>query len=69
MRAPHALIFAAVTLRVWMPIHATVYQGQFVPAYRWSAWLCWVPNVLVVEWMIRRGWRPRFAPPQGFAAS
>jgi len=69
MLRSYALIFAAVTLRVWMPILATVYQGQFVPAYRWSAWLCWVPNVLVVEWMIRRGWRPRFAPPQGFAAS
>ena len=69
MLRSYALIFAAVTLRIWMAILVTVYQGQFVPAYRWSAWLCWVPNALFVEWMIRRGWRPQFAPPEGFAAT
>ncbi len=67
MLRSYALIFAAVMLRIWMPILVTAYQGQFVPAYRWSAWLCWVPNALFVEWMIRRGWRPQFAPPEGFA--
>jgi uncharacterized membrane protein len=66
MLRSYALIFAAVMLRIWMPILVTAYQGQFVPAYRWSAWLCWVPNVLFVEWIIRRGWRPQFAPPPGF---
>jgi uncharacterized membrane protein len=69
MLRSYALIFAAVTLRVWMPILITAYQGQFVPAYRWAAWLCWVPNALFAEWMIRRGWRPQFAPPEGFAAT
>jgi uncharacterized membrane protein len=69
MLRSYALIFAAVTLRIWMPILVTVYQGQFVPAYRWAAWLCWVPNVLVVEWIIRRGWQPQFVPPEGFAAT
>src|SRR5690242_3745719 len=42
-------------------------RGQFVPAYRWASWLCWVPNAFVAEWMIRRGWRPQFVPPEGFA--
>jgi uncharacterized membrane protein len=69
MLRSYALVFAAVTLRIWMPILATAYQGQFVPAYRWAAWLCWVPNVVFVEWIIRRGWRPQFAPPEGFAAT
>ena len=69
MLRSYALIFAAVTLRIWMPILVTVYQGQFVPAYRWAAWLCWVPNALFIEWIIRRGWRPQFAPPEGFAAT
>ena len=69
MLRSYALIFAAVTLRIWMPILVTVDHGQFVPAYRWAAWLCWVPNVLFVEWMIRRGWRPQFAPPEGFVAT
>lgn len=50
----YALIFAAVTLRIWLPILIILYQGQFAPAYRIVAWLCWVPNLLVVEWYIRR---------------
>lgn len=69
MLRSYALIFAAVTLRIWMPILIIANHGQFVPAYRWTAWLCWVPNVLFVEWMIRRGWQPQFAPPEGFAAT
>jgi uncharacterized membrane protein len=67
MLRSYALVFAAVTLRIWMPaLTVLVYQGQFVPAYRWAAWLCWVPNALFVEWVIRRGWRPMFALPDGF---
>jgi len=69
MLRSYALIFAAVTLRIWMPLLAVlVFQGQFVPAYRLAAWLCWVPNALFVEWIIRRGWRPAFVLRNGFAA-
>jgi hypothetical protein len=45
-----------------------VYQGQFVPAYRWAAWLARVPDALFVEWVIRRGWRPAFVLRDGFTA-
>lgn len=51
------------------PILTIAYHGQFVPAYQLTAWLCWVPNVLFVEWIIRRAWRPQFAPPERFAAT
>jgi hypothetical protein len=64
-----ALIFAAVTLRILSPILTMTYHGQFVPAYQWTAWLCWVPNALVAEWIIRRGWRPQFTAPDGFPAT
>ena len=60
MLRSYALIFAAVTLRIWLPLLIVAYGGQFVPAYRWVAWVSWVPNVIAVEWMIHRGWRPRF---------
>ena len=67
MDAPkYALIFGAVTLRIWLPLLIIAYQGQFVPAYRWVAWLSWVPNALFVEWIIRRGWRPASALPDRF---
>src|SRR5215207_7265829 len=61
----YALIFGAVTLRIWTPILIVVYQGEFLPAYRWVAWLAWVPNLLWVEWIIRRGWRPIYVLPDG----
>jgi uncharacterized membrane protein YozB (DUF420 family) len=66
MLRSYALIFAAVTLRIWMPILIIAHQGQFLPAYRWVAWLSWVPNALFAEWIIRRGWRPAYVLPDSF---
>jgi uncharacterized membrane protein len=58
MLRSYALIFGAVTLRIWLPLLIIAYNGAFIPAYRWVAWLSWVPNILWAEWQIRRGWRP-----------
>lgn len=49
-----ALIFAAVTLRIWLPLLVTAYKGDFGPAYAIVSWLCWVPNILLAEWYVRR---------------
>lgn len=43
----YAACFAAVTLRIWLPVLIILHGGAFVPAYRIVAWLCWVPNLLV----------------------
>jgi uncharacterized membrane protein len=67
MLRSYALIFAAVTLRIWLPLLIMAYGGQFLPAYRWVAWISWVPNALFAEWTIRRGWKPRALLPDGFA--
>lgn len=69
MLRSYALIFAAVTLRLWLPLLIIAYQGQFMPAYRWVAWVSWVPNLLWAEWLIRRGWRPSFTLAEGFIPS
>jgi len=61
----YALIFGAVTLRIWLPILIIAHQGEFLPAYRWVAWLAWVPNLLWVEWVIHRGWRPSYVLADG----
>ncbi len=66
MLRSYGLIFAAVTLRVWLPILIIAHGGEFLPAYRWVAWLSWVPNLLFVEWVIRRGWRPGYVLAEGF---
>lgn len=48
----YALTFAAVTLRIWLPI-VLAGGGGFVLAMQVVAWLCWVPNVIVIEIYIR----------------
>lgn len=47
-----ALTLAAVTLRVYLPILAAT-MG-FETGYTLVAWLCWVPNALFAEWLLRR---------------
>ena len=48
-----ALTFAAVTLRMWLPLLDGPIGLDFVSAYRSVAWLAWVPNLLLVEWFLR----------------
>jgi uncharacterized membrane protein len=43
-----ALTFAAVTLRLYLPV-APVLGYPFMPAYVAISWLCWVPNLMVAE--------------------
>lgn len=49
----YAACFAAVTLRLWLPI-LTLAFGGFIPAYRIVAWLCWVPNIVFAYFWVRR---------------
>jgi hypothetical protein len=53
MMRSYALTFAAVTLRIYIPI-SELAGIPFPSAYRVISWLCWVPNLLLVEWMLRR---------------
>jgi len=47
-----ALAFAAVTLRLYLPV-AAVSGVEFATAYAVIAWACWVPNLLVAEGLVR----------------
>ena len=47
-----ALTFAAVTLRVYVPL-SMVAGLSFAMAYPIIAWVCWVPNLAVAEAWIR----------------
>jgi len=46
----YALTFAAVTLRIYLPL-SQVAGIPFEPAYQTIAWLCWVPNLVLAEWL------------------
>jgi uncharacterized membrane protein len=48
-----ALTFAAVTLRLQMPVLLGL--GMDYPeASQILAWSCWVPNLAIAEWLVRR---------------
>lgn len=53
MTLSYALCFAAVTLRIWLPLLQNL-LGDFVTAYRIVAWLCWVPNLAFAFWLNRQ---------------
>ncbi len=48
-----AFTFAAVTLRLWLPASA-IAGIPFASAYPVVAWLCWIPNVMAAEWLLRQ---------------
>lgn len=52
----YALTFSAVTLRIYLGLFFAA-GVAFETFYPLLAWLCWVPNVLVVEWGMLRRWR------------
>ena len=47
----YALTLAAVTLRIWLPL-ALAAGMPFASAYQAVAWFCWVPNLVVAEWLV-----------------
>ena len=52
----YAVTFAAVTLRLWMPILIVGVGLSEVDAYAAVAWLCWVPNIFIGELIVWRSW-------------
>lgn len=48
-----SLSVAAVTLRLYLP-PVFIFQLPFAQSYAVIAWLCWLPNLVVAEWLIAR---------------
>ncbi|WP_145859021.1 DUF2306 domain-containing protein [Pedobacter suwonensis] len=53
----YAVCFAAVTLRIWLPI-LTIMFGDFFKAYLVVAWLCWIPNLIVAYLITNKATNP-----------
>lgn len=54
MLRSYALCFAAVTLRIWLPLLMLVPVIGGMYAYKIVSWLCWVPNIFFAELIIRK---------------
>lgn len=50
----YSACFAAVTLRLWLPLLLGVFRLDYALAYPVVAWLCWVPNLLVAHLVTSR---------------
>ena len=62
----YSLTFAAVTLRIYLPLLTTfAFNGEFIPSYHIVAWLCWVPNIIVAEVIISKMKTEKFAGQSG----
>jgi hypothetical protein len=57
-----ALTLAAVTLRIELPLQLAA-GIPFHNAYQVVSWLCWVPNLVVAEWIVLRSERGRVLEP------
>ncbi|WP_423737359.1 DUF2306 domain-containing protein [Chitinophaga caseinilytica] len=49
----YACTFAAVTLRLWMPLLVPLF-GNFMTAYTVVSWWCWLPNLAVAHFLTRQ---------------
>lgn len=55
MLRSYALSFAGVALRAYLPLSMIFFgEENFNTYYIVIAWACWVPNLLIAEWLIRR---------------
>jgi hypothetical protein len=51
----YSLTFAAVTLRIWLGLFVFVFGfQQYEVYYAYTAWICWVPNLLFVLVYLKR---------------
>jgi uncharacterized membrane protein YozB (DUF420 family) len=54
MMRSYALTAAAITLRLYLPV-LLIIGVPFASSYRLVAWFCWIPNLLLAEWLLHRG--------------
>jgi len=50
----YALCFSAVTLRLWKVILVYLFHPNPMDVYQIIAWLGWVPNLILVEYLIKK---------------
>jgi len=54
MLRSYALTFSAITLRTWKIILMNTFHPDPLSLYMIDAWMGFVPNLILVEWLIRR---------------
>lgn len=55
----YALTLSALTLRAWKFLIVIVLHPRPMDVYMIVAWLGWIPNLMIAEWLIRRHYASR----------
>lgn len=63
-----SLAFAAVTLRIYLGVSGAA-GVDFEDGYPVIAWACWIPNLVVAQWLIGRTGSRRTRPELGVSTS
>jgi hypothetical protein len=50
----YTLTLSAVTLRAWKFIIVFIFHPHPMDGYMIVAWLGWIPNLILAEWLIRK---------------
>lgn len=50
----YALTLAAVSLRIYLPVSLFGFEWPYEIAYPAISFACWVPNLIIAEWLVRR---------------
>jgi uncharacterized membrane protein len=53
----YAACLAAVTLRIYLPVLTSLFN-DFIKAYTLVAWLCWVPNLIIAHYIVKKLRKP-----------
>ncbi|MGE6259256.1 DUF2306 domain-containing protein [Heyndrickxia sporothermodurans] len=60
MMRNYSLTFAAVTLRLWLPLFVLLFGLEhFELSYAVISWLAWIPNLIIVEIVIKQNLNKR----------
>jgi hypothetical protein len=59
----YALTLSALTLRAWKFLLVLLFHPHPMDAYMMVAWLGWIPNLLLAEWLIHRKLAGRILSP------
>jgi uncharacterized membrane protein len=54
MMRSYALTFSAITLRAWKLILSSLFVLSPLTLYKIDAWMGFIPNLLLIEWLIRK---------------
>lgn len=54
MMRSYAVCFGAVTFRFWEPVLEAGAGFSAATAFAIASWLCWMPNLLFAEWLVRK---------------